>query len=135
MNRTIKAITMAVLAIGTLTACQENLDERSAREAREYTAKYCPTPVVNSTRIDSVVFYKSSRTYTYYCSFVGRFDSRKMVEQNRKNLHDLLLQELKDNTGIKKLKEAGYSFAYIIRSGRNPRVELYRQVIAPKDYR
>lgn len=39
-----------------LCSCHENLEKRAQREAREYTEKYCPTPVQNYTRTDSVTF-------------------------------------------------------------------------------
>ena len=50
-------------------SCQESLEDKAEREAKEYTKSFCPTPTVNYTRTDSVVFYKSTKSYTYYCSF------------------------------------------------------------------
>lgn len=122
------------LLIYSLTACHESLEDKSVREAKEYTEKYCPTPVVNGTRTDSVTFNKATKTYTYHCSFVGELDNVNIVEQNKKKLHALLEKEIKDNTNIKKLKEAKYNFAYIIRSDKQPKTVLYQQTIGATDY-
>ena len=46
----------AALCSVLLSGCHENMEKRAQREAREYTEKYCPTPVQNFTRTDSVVF-------------------------------------------------------------------------------
>ena len=50
-------------------SCHESLEERAEREAREYTERNCPTPVVNFSRTDSVRFDREARNYIYYCSF------------------------------------------------------------------
>ena len=46
-----------------LCSCHENLEKRAQREAREYTEKYCPTPVQNYTRTDSVAFDVKTKIY------------------------------------------------------------------------
>lgn len=52
-----KKILFSTLVLLTFTACHhETIEERAAREAKEYTQKMCPTPVVNFTRTDSMVF-------------------------------------------------------------------------------
>jgi len=62
-----------------LVACNESLEDRAEREAREYTARYCPTPVVNNSRTDSVAFDKATKTYTYYCTLTGEYDSAEFI--------------------------------------------------------
>ena len=43
-----KKILFSTLVLLTFTACHhETIEERAAREAKEYTQKMCPTPVVN----------------------------------------------------------------------------------------
>lgn len=129
-----KRIFIVVTIVLALMSCHENLEDRCVREAKEYTEKYCPTPVVNSTRTDSVTFDKATKTYQYYCSFVDELDNPEIVKQNSQKLHSLLIKEIKDNTSIKKLKEANYNFAYIIHSSKNPNKVLYQQTIRVKDY-
>ena len=39
------------IAIGCflLASCQESLEDKAAKECKEYTQKHCPTPVVSDT--------------------------------------------------------------------------------------
>ena len=39
-----------------LTACQETLEDRCARECKEYTQKKCPVLVTNGVTLDSMTF-------------------------------------------------------------------------------
>ena len=48
-----------------LTGCQETLEERGAREARDYTEKHCPAPVARDVTMDSMTFDKSTNTFSY----------------------------------------------------------------------
>ena len=129
-----KRIFIVATTVLALMSCHENLEDRCVREAKEYTEKYCPTPVVNSTRTDSVTFDKATKTYQYFCSFVDESPHPEIVKRNSQKLHSLLIKEIKDNTSIKKLKEANYNFAYIIHSSKNPNKVLYQQTIRVKDY-
>lgn len=120
--------------IVVFSSCHESLEDRAAREAAEYTRKYCPTPVVNNTRTDSVVFNKQSKTYTYYCSFTDKFDDAKVIQANSKSITDGLLSAIKDNPGIKIYKEAGFSFQYIVHSAQAPGKVLYQHNFTSKEY-
>ncbi|EGW48307.1 hypothetical protein HMPREF0666_00555 [Prevotella sp. C561] len=51
-----KHLFYAALLLLSLSACRNSLEERAAQECKEYTEKKCPTPVVNDTRMDSMVF-------------------------------------------------------------------------------
>ena len=46
---------LRILCIGIfaslLVSCTESLEDKAAREAKEYTEKYCPTPYVNDARV------------------------------------------------------------------------------------
>ena len=43
-----------------LVSCTESLEDKAAREAKEYTEKYCPTPYVNDSRTDSACLLYTS---------------------------------------------------------------------------
>lgn len=134
MEENMNRLFFTILLIPALSSCHENLEDRSAREAKEYTEKYCPTPVVNGSRTDSVTFQKETKTYTYYCSFVGKLDNAQIVARNRGKIHRLMVKEIKDNTSIRKLKDAKYNFAYVVHSDKNPQKILYQQTIRVSDY-
>lgn len=127
-------ILLLVVAIVT-GGCHESMEDKAAREAREYTVRYCPTPVTNGVRTDSVAFDKASRTYTYYCSFSGKMDDEQIISQHRSEIHRQLVQEIRQATRLKAYKEAEFIFAYVCRSEKNPQKIIYSDKFTPKDYK
>ena len=111
------------------SSCHESLEERAEREAREYTQKHCPTPIVNFSRTDSVHFDRTTRTYTYFETFFEDLDDSTVVA----NIHDALLStltsDLRNNPKAKTEREAGFSFAYVVRSASQPEVILFNDTI------
>jgi len=79
-----------------LAGCHKSIEDKAAEEAREYTRKYCPTPVVNNTRTDSMTFDRATRTLLYHCSFCGPYDDAALIATNRAMLlrgaHDIAMQ-------------------------------------------
>lgn len=129
MRNTLLLIAASVLLAG----CHESLEQRARREAQEYTKKNCPTPWVNYTRTDSVVFDTSSRTYTYYCSVNDRMDDADLIKAHTADITNGLQEELSQNTAIKTYKEAGFAFAYVMRSYKDKRQVLYQHTFTAKD--
>ncbi len=113
-------------------SCHESLEERAEREAREYTERNCPTPVVNFSRTDSVRFDRETRNYIYYCSFVDRFDNENVVNESKDQIHEGLYNAISCDVGLKQYVEAGFSFTYIVRSDKQPSKVLYRDTIKVK---
>ena len=73
-----KFIKMLFIVIGctSLMCCQESLEDRAAKECKEYTQKHCPTPVVSDTRMDSMVYEPDTRTIHYCYSFLNEADNK-----------------------------------------------------------
>lgn len=124
----------SALAVILLASCHENIEERAQREAREFTERFCPTPVVNYTRTDSVTFDMKSRTYTYYCSVTDIMDNPDIINQNKDNIKNGLLESIIGNTQIKVYKDAGFNFAYILHSAKKPGKVLFCVKYTPKEY-
>ncbi len=116
-------------AILLMAACHESLEQRAAREAQEYTERYCPTPVINNTRTDSVKFEIDKKNYVYYCSFVGQWDDAELIRRFRNDISRGISSEIRSNTGMKRYVEAGYTFTYIVRSDKNPELVLFQDTI------
>lgn len=116
-----------------LVSCHESLEDRAVREARDYTERCCPTPVINYSRTDSVTFDKATRNYTYYCSFVDAFDNAAIINQNRQAIHDGLVEAISTNTSMKTYIDAGFTFTYIVRSASHPETILYKDKIVIKN--
>lgn len=115
-------------------ACHESLEQRAQREAKEYTRKLCPTPFVNNTRTDSLVFDMATRTYLFYCSVNGFVDDQAFVDAHKDELTKGLIGNLREDTDKKIYKDAGFSFAYVMHSAKNPKQVLYKATFTPKDY-
>ncbi len=116
------------IALLSLVACTESLEDKAAREAKEYTEKYCPTPFIDESRTDSAVFDKGKHTYIYYITLRGKADNPEVINANKKKLHDLQKQALDNNPNIKKYKEAHFSFRYVYHSASNPKQVLLDDV-------
>ena len=118
-----KLIYTAVL-VSLLASCTESLEDKAAREAKEYTEKYCPTPYVNDSRTDSATFDKSTKTYVYYISLRNKADNKQVIEANKDKLHKIQKEALDNNPGLKKYKEEHFTFRFVYHSAKNPKEVL-----------
>ena len=119
-----KIIFCAFAVLSLMAACTESLEDRAAREAKEYSEKVCPTPYVNDGRTDSTVFDKTTRTYIYYMTLRGKADNYQVINANKKKLYNIQKESLDNNPGLKKYKEAHFTFRFIYRSAKNPKQVL-----------
>ena len=113
-------------------ACQESLEDKCERDAKEYTRKHCPTAIDNNTIIDSLTFDRVTHTIHYYYRLTGVADEEKMIEQI--NAVDLLKKSLKNTTSVKVYKDNKYKFAYTYRSEKDPKKILLEVFFTDKDY-
>lgn len=128
--RKLFCITLAALF---LTACQESLDDKCAKEAKIYTAKNCPSKIGDNIIIDSMTFEKATHTLHYYYRMTGTADSVGALSMD--NVKSTLIKDLRNTTAMKAYKDAGYSFAYTYRSEKDPRTILYDVLISAEDYK
>lgn len=133
MMRMIKKIApfigLALMAAG----CQESLEDRCEREAKEYTEKHCPTPVAKDVVMDSMTFDKMTHTITYAYTLSGQLDDTAVVKGAKSR--ELLLQEIKNSANLRLYKEAGYSFRYVYHSGKKKGTQLFDATFREADYR
>lgn len=127
-----KYIIVPLLGVFSLISCQESLNERCARECRQYTQKNCPAPIDAHTIIDSMVFEEATRTIHYYYTLTGVADSVGILskEEVRKALSD----QLRNTTMMRAYKEEGFSFAYTYHSQSRPELVLFEETLTAKDY-
>lgn len=119
----------AVVGVVSLMACQETMEEKAARQAKEYTERYCPTPVVNYSRTDSIVFDRERKVYIYYISFCDALDDPDIIDQNRDKITDMLTQSVREATGLKNFVDAGFRFEYVCHSAKEPKKVLFKITI------
>jgi ADP-ribose pyrophosphatase YjhB (NUDIX family) len=128
-RKTVFLLFMALM----LAACQETMDQRCAREAREYTEKHCPAMVAKGVTIDSLTFDAPSRTLIYSYTIEGPSDDAELLAKT--DYRDVLLKELRNSTSMKSYKEAGYNFRYVYWSAKNKGTRLIEVTFQEKDYR
>ena len=89
-----KKIFVLTIAAALLAGCQETLEERGAREARDYTEKHCPAPIAHQITMDSMTFNRSTHTFSYCYTLNGSLDDTAYIQRN--NPHEMLLQQVKN---------------------------------------
>ena len=121
-----------MMAALLLTACQETLEEKAAKEAEIYTKKNCPARIADNLTMDSLTYEQQTRTLHYYYTITGAADSVGLL--NPETARSALLTELKNTTSMMAYKEAGFAFAYTYHSQRHRGTVLYETVFKAKDY-
>ena len=133
---------IAILAL-ILASCQESLEDRCEREAKEYTAKQCPIRIDKTTRMDSLTFERETHTIHYYYTLMGNADSEVVLKNIDavgavvlKNIDAVgaLKNELKNTTTMKVYKDNKYRFAYTYHSEKDPQKVLMEITFTDKDY-
>ena len=128
-----KKAVLLIMSIMLLTACQESLEDRCAREAKEFTEKNCPRAVDKEIVLDSMAFEKSTHTISYLYTLMGTLDDPQRIDS--KHFRELLLMEVKNSTNLKLYKDAGYSFRYCYYSEKENGTKLFEATFRKSDYR
>ena len=128
-----KKLLIVFAGVLLMTACQETLEQRCAREAKEYSKKNCPAPIAKGVTIDSMSFDVSTHTLIYSYTLEGAIDDTTVIHHN--NPREQMLQQLKNATAMKPYKDAGYNFRYIYYSTKKKGEKLFEANFQEKDYR
>ena len=126
-----KTIMLAAAALA-LSACQESLEDRAAREAKEYTEKNCPVQINEAIVTDSMTFDKQTLTLHYYLSVKGPADTTAIANSEIK---EDMIKALRGTTSVRPYKEAGYNFMYTFHSTKHPGKKLFETNITKNDYK
>lgn len=118
-----KYFSIAVVAL-LLSSCHDSLDDRAEKESKSYTERYCPTPVRDNLRTDSLTFTRSTHTYNYFYTLFGDADNEEIISKNKAKVTQALLDGLKNDTKMRAYKEAGFKFHFTYRSAKTGRVLL-----------
>ena len=128
-----RKLMILITGILLLCACQETLEERCVREAKEYTKKNCPAPIGNGVTIDSMSFDVATHTLIYSYTLDGVVDDSAVIR--KANPAEPMLQQLKNATAMKPYKDAGYNFRYTYYSTKDKGKKLFEVTFQEKDYR
>lgn len=127
-----KKYLLFTLSLLTFTACHENLEERAAREAVEFTRKNCPTAVSEYIINDSMTYDKDTRTIHYYYTIKGKADTTAI---DWSQARPELIKGVKSATNLRVYKDNDFNFAYTYYSSKNKGKILIDVRITPKDYK
>ena len=126
-----KIFLFACLAL-IFAACQESLEDRCAREAKEYTARNCPAKMEENVILDSLTFEKGTHTLHYYYRLTGIADKEGLLDSLQ--AIKVLKDGLKNTTAMKTYKDNGYNFAYTYHSEKDPKKVLFEVTFTKNDY-
>ena len=131
-----KKYILFVFSVLMLVSCQESMEERAAREAREVTESKCPMPIGDNMYLDSIVFDIPTLTQTQYFRFTGNSDNDSTVENivSNNDLKGTLVKELKNTPSYKALMNKGISFRYIYGSTAEPEKTYIDITVTKEDY-
>ena len=115
-----------------LVGCRESLEDRCAREAKEYTEKNCPMRMDKNIILDSMTFERDTHTLHYYYTLTDFADQDGIME--KVDARGALKEELKNSTNLRVYKENKYRFAYTYRSEKDPKKIRLEVVFTDKDY-
>lgn len=121
---------MACLLL-TIAACQEKLEDRAARDARETTAKRCPVRMSEDIVLERIDFDKA--TLTWKQSHLIDIDTTVVLIEP--DVRRVLLQELKNTPSYKPYIDAGFNFRYVYCRMSSPRDTVIDLTLTQADYR
>ena len=123
---------VSFLAMIVLSACQESLENRCAREAESFTKKNWPAKLSETVTVDSMVFHQATLTIQYYYRLTGMADDSTLVDTE--TWRNQLLSDLKNATSMKPYLDANYNVQYIYHSESHPNQVLFDALFTPDDY-
>lgn len=128
-----KTILLSTTFLLLFCSCQESFEKRVQRTWQEYTEKNCPQALSETVILDSCVFDINTKILQFYHRFASAMDNDS-IEQKGNAMRQLLLEALRNDTNLRSIKEAGYSFKYSYYSTKNAGKLLYETTFTKKDY-
>ena len=121
-----------VLTAILFAACQESLEDKCEREAKEFTRKNCPEMIAQEIMMDSMTFERATHTIHYYYKLTGQSD--RSDAYNMEEAAKMLKEGLKNTTSVQTYKNEGYNFTYTYRSEKDPKTIWLEVKLTKKDY-
>ena len=128
-----KRIITALLFLAVVIGCQESMQQRAARDAREVTEKKCPMPLTPDGKVvlESIEFDMATLTWRQHYQLRLDIGDELDVDQ----VKPLLLEELKNTPSYKPYMDSDFNFQYIYVSMSNPTDTIINLTLTPQDYR
>lgn len=111
-------------------SCKESIEERIAREARDFTHKNCPAEIAPGIVNDSMTWEPKERTIHYY--YTMEMPQNARIDKQR--VKQTMLESIKNAPNLMPYKKAGMLFRYTWRSKQKPQETLLDVVVKPEEY-
>lgn len=131
MKTNMRLFTISIVLCCCLWGCQNNFDKRLEKEAKDFTANNCPQEVEEGTTLDSLTYDKLKRVYSLHFSVNSR--NEQVLREKGSIMHQLLLNELRNNVDYKEVKDQRITFKYVYRS-QNAHTIVYTTNITATEY-
>ena len=120
--------------MATLTACQESMVQRAARDAREMTEKKCPMPLDAEGKVilERIDFDTATLTWQQHYLLNMQPEDGPIDQEEARHL---LLDELKNSPSYQPYMDNGFVFQYIYCRTSNPTDTLINLSLTPQDYK
>lgn len=134
MNKSFFTLQLLFLVI-LFSACNRiSNDERICMQTRKYTQENCPLRMDQYTMLDSMVYHIDGKIMSYHYSLSGVMDTDSTHNTITYNaFHEMLLNNILQNTGLHELRQHHVSFQYIYTSSTTGK-EYMRFNFTPSDY-
>lgn len=126
-KRIMKKLIILSLACCILAACHESLEDRAARECKEFTEKNCPQRLQNGMIYDSLVFEPQSRTIHHYYTITGAGDNPEVFRKKKGELHKAEKESIESDVSTKTYRDRGFRFKVTVRSQKNQGMILFNE--------
>lgn len=130
-----KCFFLFLIALQLFVSCkQSNFDHMCQKEAETQTKQMCPKKMTDGVYLDSVAYFMSEKTFTYYYSLDDSMYTEGSIMRGMDQVREKLREEIVNSVELKKYKDHDVNFKYIYYGKKSKkRLLLYR--ITPKDYR
>lgn len=119
----------------SVSSCHhESFAERSVREAKEYTERFCPHRVDSCTVMDSITYSADDASMHYWYALQRSLDNDSVFsEEFMDRFQQVLEEEVRGSIAKKEYKKRGTTFVHHYRSESTGR-EYFCLSVAPEDY-
>ena len=117
-----------------MVSCHENLEQRAARQAKEFTQKNCPSAIRDNVRTDSMTYDEATRTIIYNYTLFNELDDSSNIKAQEVKLIEGLQKALTRDISMKTYKDAGFNIRYVYHSNEKPQLILLQKTFTPEEY-
>ena len=128
-----RKILLSLACLAFFAACQESIEKRAERDARQLTEKKCPMPISSDGNVilERAEFDIPTRTWKEEL-LLNLAEDTELADGE---IRELLINELRNSPSYKPYMDNGFNFHYIYRRMSNPKDTLIDMTLTKEDYK